>query len=164
MAKNLTNFEDFREKKSTNESKIIEASQSQMDSIPIVKMVNFPLALVKSFIKKVLDETGKDIAKGGIWSDDLIARTLVDYATSTSHLMIIENFPVSIATGTEGEQKAQSAQSTQAQIAQPPAQIQSQPPAQTSQGGQGQQIQSPPATSGQPNPQQTAQQIPATEQ
>ena len=162
MAKNLTNFEDFREKKSVNESKITEAAQSQIDAIPIVKMVNFPLALVKSFIKKVLDETGKDIVKGGVWSDDLIARTLVDY--TISNLMIIENFPISIVTG--NEQKAQSAQTAQAQVSQPPSQIQSQPPAQTQGGQGGQPIQSPPATSGQggqPNPQQTAQQIPPTE-
>ncbi len=161
MAKNLTNFEDFREKKSVNESskKITEAAQgqAQVDSIPIVKMINFPLALVKSFIKKVLDETGKDIVKGGVWSDDLIARTLVDYTVSS--LMIIENFPISIATGNAESQKAQSAQVAQpaAQIAQPPVQQVQAPPVQ---GGQGV-VQSPPAQLG--NAQQTAQAIPPTE-
>jgi hypothetical protein len=161
MAKNLTNFEDFQNKrKSVNIEKIDEAqSQKEVDSIPIVKMVNFPIALVKSFIKKVSDETGKDIVKGGVWSDDLIARTLVDY--TISNLMIIENFPVTIVTGNADTK-------SQAQVAQAPAQTaQTQIPQTPPQGqGQGQgsgQIQSPPATVGTQNPQQTAQQIPPTE-
>jgi len=169
MAKNLTNFEDFQNKRKSvtekkvdnieNVEKIDEAqSQKEVDSIPIVKMVNFPIALVKSFIKKVSDETGKDIVKGGVWSDDLIARTLVDY--TISNLMIIENFPVSIVTGNADTK-------SQAQVAQAPAQTaqqvpQAQVPAPQGQQG-GQQIQSPPATVGTQNPQQTAQQIPPTE-
>jgi hypothetical protein len=166
MAKNLTNFEDFQNKRKSvtekkvdnieNVEKIDEAqSQKEVDSIPIVKMVNFPIALVKSFIKKVSDETGKDIVKGGVWSDDLIARTLVDY--TISNLMIIENFPVSIVTG--------NADKSQAQIAQAPAQTAQQVPQAQVPAPQegGQQIQSPPATVGTQNPQQTAQQIPPTE-
>ena len=173
MTKNLTNFEDFREKKSINESKKEEkVNEGQLlgDVMRVPMMVDVPLSLLKAYATKVKNETGQDIKNGSIWSDSLLSDEIAKYVIA--NFMNIENIPVTLATGDAGGKKIQGQGQGQAQVVpQPQSQVpQGQPPVQ--QPTQPVQVapapaqtQVPPATGGgQPSPQQTAQQIPATEQ
>jgi len=175
MAKNLTNFDDFQNKrKSVNESKVEKVEKIENDKVNegtlvgdmmrVPLMVDVPMSLLKAYATKVKNETGIDIKNGSIWSDSLLSDEIARYIQAT--YMTIENLPTSIVTGGE---KAQG----QVQV-QPQPQLQPQPQAQTPQEvpTQGQapvQVAPAPQTQvpqggGQPTPQQTAQQIPAMEQ
>ena len=162
MVKNLTNFEDFQNKrKSANESKTNEAKAvvKQTDTVPVDKLVQVDSGLLKSFVTKVQNETGQDIRKGTPWSDTLLARAIVDFVIDK--LMIIDNLPVSIVTGGDTQGQPVISGQPQAQAGQPvqPAQI----PPQTPQGGQPG-AQTPPQVPPQgTQAQKTAAQIPPTE-
>ena len=150
MAKNLTNFEDFQNKrKSANESKTNEAKAvvKQTDTVPVDKLVQVDSGLLKSFVTKVQNETGQDIRKGTPWSDTLLARAIVDFVIDK--LMIIDNLPVSIVTGGDAQSQPTISGQGQAQAGQPTVQPGAQtPPQAPPQGTQAQ---------------KTAAQIPPTE-
>ena len=164
MAKNLTNFEDFQNKrKSANESKTNEAKAivKQTDTVPVDKLVQVESSLLKAFVTKVQSESGQDIRKGTPWSDTLLARAIVDFVIDK--LMIIDNLPVSIVTGEAQGQPVISGQA-QAQGGQPT--IQPDQNAQAPQAPQAppQNAQIPPQAPPQgTQAQKTASQIPPTE-
>jgi hypothetical protein len=164
MAKNLTNFNDFQNKrKGINESKIVEETKVNegflKDDVMVVMMkIDIPVSLLKAFATKVKSETGQDIHSQ--WSDSLLSDEIAKYVFS--NFMNIENLPVSIITGEKTGAQAQGVGQAQAQI-QPQAQIQAPQ-------GQSQTVEVAPAPQGQQvpaaapqNPQQTAQQIPSAE-
>ena len=192
MAKNLTNFEDFQNKrKSVTESiveeKVEEKTEEKVeeekvevidektervveaalvgDVMRVPLMVDVPMSLLKAFATKVKNETGQDIKNGSIWSDSLLSDEIARFIQA--NYMNIENLPVTLITGDiqKGGVQSQPQAQVQAQV-QPQIQPQIQPQPQS----QGQapiqvapaQTQVPPA-SGQPTAQQSAQQIPATE-
>jgi hypothetical protein len=163
MAKNLTNFNDFQNKrKGINESKTIEEPKVNEgflkdDVMKVPMMVDIPVSLLKAFATKVKSETGQDIHSQ--WSDSLLSDEIAKYIFS--NFMNIENLPVAIITGEKAGQ-AQAQSQPQAQIVQPQAQMGGQAPVQAAPAPQGTQVPvSAPQT--QQSPQQTAQTIPAAE-
>jgi len=163
MTKNLTNFNEFQNKrKGINESKNGEKINEMFvgDVMRQNPIVDVPVSLIKAFITKVKSETGQDVNM--TWSNETVANEIIKYVFS--NFMNIENLPVSILVG----DKSQGPVQTQGQPVQSQGQpVQSQGQPQQGQG-QGQPIQPspqsqqvPPAT--QQTPQQTAQTIPPTE-
>ena len=160
MAKNLTNFNEFQNKrKGINESKTEETKVNEGflkdDVMKVPMMVDIPVSLLKAFATKVKSETGQDIHSQ--WSDSLLSDEIAKYIFS--NFMNIENLPVAIITG---EKTGQAQSQPQAQIVQPQAQMGGQAPVQAAPAPQGTQVPvSAPQT--QQSPQQTAQTIPAAE-
>lgn len=161
MAKNLTNFSEFQNKrKSINEQKVNEGFLVD-DVMRVPMMVDVPVSLLKAFATKVKNETGQDIHNQ--WSDSLLSDEIAKYIFS--NFLNIENLPVSIITGSKVQGKGGQGQAqVQAPVQTPPQQAPQQAPVQAAPAPQGQQT--PPAQAPAPQgqtPAQTAQQIPATE-
>lgn len=161
MAKNLTNFNEFQNKrKSVNEQKVNEGFLVD-DVMRVPMMVDVPVSLLKAFATKVKNETGQDIHNQ--WSDSLLSDEIAKYIFS--NFLNIENLPVSIITGSKVQGKGQGQAQVQPPVQTPPQQTQ-QAPVQAAPAPQGQQT--PPAQAPAPAPQtqtpaQTAQNIPPTE-
>ena len=136
--KHLTNLKDFKKSKGINET-VFPVD----DVYRVLPNIDVPRSLINAYIKKVKDETGRDIKD--IYGQEQMAEMIVNYISSA--YLNIENLPVTMAMGSEFDKGAQvqPTQQTQQQI---------QEPQQTQQGGQqvqqgGQQTQA----------QQTAQEI-----
>lgn len=136
--KNVTEFKEFRgiKRNTLNETVL------RMDDVYRVRTsVDIPASLVSAFIKKVKDESGKNIRE--FYSDMELSEMMADYLKAS--FMNIENFPTSIALGTETTGAQPIVQGQPAQTQGQPAQIQT--PA------EGQNVQA----------QSTAQKVPAQE-
>lgn len=154
MAKNLTNFSDFQNKrKVVNENKLNEGFLVD-DVMRVPMMVDVPVSLLKAFSTKVKNETGTDIHNQ--WSDSLLSDEIAKYIFS--NFLNIENLPVSIITGTKSQAQGGKGQG-QVQVSQPVQPQAQQAPVQVAPAAQGTQV--PPASA--QTPQQTAQQIPPQE-
>lgn len=102
--KNLTEYADFKSKKTETDSKFITEGAQLFDSTWKVRTrVEVPQSLVNSFIKKVKDESGEDCRKK--WSEQELAEEITKYVTSS--FLTIENLPVSIVTSATAEPKVQ---------------------------------------------------------
>ena len=88
MAKNLTNFDDFQNKRKVvvNEQKVNEATLVG-DVMQHTPLVQIPVSLLKAFATKVKNETSQDIHSQ--WSDSLLAEEIIRYVLS--NFMNIEN-------------------------------------------------------------------------
>jgi hypothetical protein len=170
--KNTIDFRSFRNKrKGINESVI-----ALDDMYKVRTSIEVPASLVNAYIKKVKDESGKNIRQ--MYSDMDLAEEIANYIAS--NFMAIENIPVSIVMGTESkavqaqsQPQAQAQGGLQAQLgiqpqAQPGAQPQAQPGAQppmpqAQPGAQPPMPQAPMPQGGAQAPARTAQQIPPQE-
>lgn len=142
---NLTKFEEFKNKK--HGSKLNEGV-IKIGNDYVVSDIEVPASLVNSYIKKVKDETSKNLRE--MWSDQDIVHRLVKYCIE-NHLQI-DNLPSSIVLGGEASEEIE-VQETQPEAPIQPQDIQAEP-VQT-------QTQSQPEVQAQTA--QTAQEIPATE-
>ena len=125
--KNLTNYNDFKNKKSITESveevqevvteevvaeqvtvtieeqEVSEGAQLLDNTWKVRTRVEVPTTLINAYIKKVKDETGEDLRKK--WSEQELAEEITKYVT-TSYLTI-ENLPTSIVSNAAAEPKTQ---------------------------------------------------------
>ena len=154
---NLTKFEQFKNKK--NGTKLNEGVVKIGNSY-VVSDIEVPASLVNSYIKKVKDETGKNLRE--MFSDQDVVFRIIKYCVD--NYLQIDNLPASIVTGEDVAEEVE-VQDTQAQEP-----IQSQDsqaePVQTDAQGQAQGQAQPQAAQGQAaqgQAAQTAQEIPATE-
>lgn len=170
MVKNILSLDDFKSKKSIQESvtPVNEMVEAIDDVYRVSVDVDLPKALVSSFIKKVKENTGKDLrAEMG---EKRLAERLVQWANE--NYLNIENLPVEIVTGSD-KSPVQAQSQVQSQIQEEPqgdAQAQAQPQAQAQvQPSQTQPIQNTQAqqpnvqVQGQGQAQNAAAQIPAQE-
>ena len=160
MAKNLTNFNEFQNKrKSVNEQKVNEGFLVD-DVMRVPMMVDVPVSLLKAFATKVKNETTQDIHNQ--WSDSLLSDEIAKYVIA--NFMNIENLPVSIITGEKAQGKKGQVQGQPVPQGQPAPQTQNpdQAPIQAAPAPQGSQT-PPAAPQTQQNPQNTAQVIPPQE-
>jgi hypothetical protein len=160
---NLTGFNSFKDKK--HGSKLNEGVV-KIGNAYVVSDVEIPVSLVNAFIKKVKDESGRNLRE--IFSDNDVAYRLLKYCVENN--MIIDNLPSSIVLGDGtgnvevtddmGGQVQQSGQTPQTQAqaqAQPQTQTQAQPVVQTPPAAQQT------AQTGATQTQKTVQEIPAQE-
>lgn len=148
MAKNILSLDDFKGKKSIQES-VAKPINEMVEAIDDFYRVGFdvdvPKSLISSYIKKVKESTGKDLrAEMG---EKRLAERLVQW--SYENYMNIENLPVEIVTGSDkGPVQAQPQAQVQAQpqVEEEPVETQAQPQAQP-------QAQAQPAAQAQAQPQ-----------
>ena len=156
MVKNILSLDDFKGKKSIQESVNTKPVNEMVEAIDDFYRVGFdvdvPKSLIGSYIKKVKESTGKDLrAEMG---EKRLAERLVQW--SYENYMNIENLPVEIVTGSDkGPVQAQPQTQVQAQpqMEEEPVETQAQPQAQPQaqaqvQPGQGQ-VQAQPQAQGQ---------------
>ena len=152
---NLTKFDDFKNKKQGNK---LNEGVIKIGGDYILSDIAVPVSLVNSYVKKIKDETGKNVRE--MMSDLDVAYRLGKYCME--NYMEIENLPASILLGesdTNGGlevQETQPAQETPAQES----------PAQETPAQETQPVQETPAqqTPAQPNAEQAAQNIPSGEE
>jgi len=95
---NLREFKDFKDLKKGS-SLVTENVISQNDAYEVIKAIQIPKSLVKSYIKKIKDESGQNMTE--LYGENIIAEKIIDYISTT--FMNIENLPVSILLGSEYE-------------------------------------------------------------
>lgn len=95
----IKTFESHRESTRTEVKPVVETVK-QVDDIYKVGSINIPQSLINSYVKKVKDETQKNLRQ--MYSDMEIAEELVKYAVDT-HLNSDE-LPVSALLGGGGEE------------------------------------------------------------
>lgn len=127
MVNNIFSFDDFKGKKKSSiqesineeapESKINEMVDAIDDFYRVSVDVDLPKSLVSTYIKKVKDQTGKDLRAD--MGEKRLAERLVQWANE--NYLNIENLPVEIVTGSD-KVPAQTQTQTQAQ-----SQVQAQP-------------------------------------
>lgn len=117
MAKNITPFQKFKDiKKSPH--KVQEMVEPINDMYRVSLDVDVPKSLINAYIKKVKDETNKDLRQSK--SEMQLAEKLVQYVNE--NFLVIENLPVQMVTNVD-----QKAVQSQAQLqVQPQSQPQSQ--------------------------------------
>jgi len=159
MIKNITPFGKFKDIKNKPEEKINELVEPRDNEYDVTLTFTVPKTLINGYIKKVKDETNKDLRQTK--SEAGLAEQMVSYLVQ--NYLVIENLPVDMAVSTD--QKAVQAQA-QTQV-QPDIQLQDEPaqdePIQTD--GAQVQVSQPGAQAqvGQGQAQIAAQKIPQTE-
>lgn len=149
---NLTNFDSFKNKK--HGSKVNEGV-IKIGNDYIVSDIQIPVSLVNSYIKKIKDETGKNLRE--MLSDSDVAHRLVAYCIG--NYLQIDNLPANIIIGDESSAAVEVQETPAETQTQTQTQPQSQAPAETQP-----QSQSPAPAQGEATQvQKTAQEIPATE-
>ena len=132
MVNNIYGFDDFKGKKKLSiqesknddttkvaEDKINEMVDAIDDFYRVSVDVDLPKSLVSTFIKKVKDQTGKDLRAD--MGEKRLAERLVQWANE--NYLNIENLPVEIVTGSDKVPAQTQAQSqVQAQPTEEPAQ------------------------------------------
>ena len=93
--KNVKSFNDFKSLKSGS-SLVTEMVINQGESYQVNKIISVPKSLIKSFMKKIKDESGKNVVEE--YSEAMVAELVVDYLTTT--FMTIENIPTTVILGT----------------------------------------------------------------
>lgn len=163
MAKNITPFQKFKDIKNSPH-KVQEMVEPINDMYRVSLDVDVPKSLINAYIKKVKDETNKDLRQSK--SEMQLAEKLVQYVNE--NFLVIENLPVEMVANVD--QKAVQSQA-QPQV-QPQVQLQDEEPnqdegpqVQVSQpGSQGVQVQTKSQGQvGQGQAQIAAQEIPAQE-
>ena len=165
---NISKWDDFKNKKNSKPTN--ESAQIIDDVWKVRTRFEIPVSLVNAFIKKVKDETSKNIRE--TYSDQEIAEEIANYVKSA--YLNIANLPSKIIVGEKGGENAQTAapvQNGQVQSQEGQSQDETQPPAQEGQA-QGQTAQTQPAqgqgqaqkpAQGQGQAQKTASEVPAQE-
>lgn len=169
MGKNIYSLDDFKDKKITPESSRINEMVDAIDDVYRVSVdIDLPKSLISTYIKKVKDQTGKDLRAD--MGEKRLAERLVQW--TNENYLNIENLPVEIVTGSDKAPVQAQAQAqaqaqplpeegTQAQPSAQPGQVQAQPSAQPIQNTDAQK----PAVQvqGQQSAQTAAAQVPAQE-
>ena len=122
MIKNITPFGKFKDIKNKPEEKINELVEPRDNEYDVTLTFTVPKTLINGYIKKVKDETNKDLRQTK--SEAGLAEQMVSYLVQ--NYLVIENLPVDMAVSTD--QKAVQAQA-QTQV-QPDIQLQDEPEAQ----------------------------------
>ena len=124
--KNLTEYNDFKNRKSGLEStETVNEGAQLFDDGNVWKVrtrVEIPASLINAYIKKVKDESGENVRAK--WSDQELAEEITKYVT-TSYLTI-ENLPTTIVSNASAEPQTQIQEEM-------PQETQVQPPAQATQ-------------------------------
>lgn len=163
MVNNIYGFDDFKGKKKSTiqeskSNKINEMVDAIDDFYRVSVDVDLPKSLVSTFIKKVKDQTGKDLRAD--MGEKRLAERLVQWANE--NYLNIENLPVEIVTGSD-KVPAQTQAQTQVQ-AQPTEEPVQEPTAETGQPIQNTEAQKPAVqVQGQQAAQTAAAQVPAQE-
>jgi hypothetical protein len=147
MVNNIYGFDDFRGKKKSSiqesksedikdettkvaESKINEMVDAIDDFYRVSVDVDLPKSLVSTYIKKVKDQTGKDLRAD--MGEKRLAERLVQWANE--NYLNIENLPVEIVTGSDkvpaqiqAQSQVQAQPAAEEPAAQEPAQAQAAP-------------------------------------
>lgn len=100
MTKNIFSFSDFRVKKSVQvtQNDLVNEMVDAIDDVYRVSVdVDLPKSLVASFIKKVKENSGKDLRAD--MGEKRLAERLVQWAME--NYLNIENLPVEIVTGSD---------------------------------------------------------------
>jgi len=100
MTKNIFSFSDFRVKKSgqVTQNDLVNEMVDAIDDVYRVSVdVDLPKSLVASFIKKVKENSGKDLRAD--MGEKRLAERLVQWAME--NYLNIENLPVEIVTGSD---------------------------------------------------------------
>lgn len=163
MVKNILSLDDFKSKKSIQESvtPVNEMVEAIDDFYRVSVDVDLPKSLVASFIKKVKESSGKDLRAD--MGEKRLAERLVQWANE--NYLNIENLPVEIVTGSD-KSPVQAQAQVQTQLQEEP-QGETQPQVQPSQSQPIQPVQNTQAQ--QPNvqvqgqAQNAASQVPAQE-
>jgi len=163
MAKNITPFQKFKDIKNspTGTQKVQEMVEPINDMYRVSLDVDVPKSLINAYIKKVKDETNKDLRQSK--SEMQLAEKLVQYVNE--NFLVIENLPVEMVANVD-QKAVQSQVQPQVQLQdEEPLQDEENPQVQVSQPGQNQvQVQtSPQGQVGQGQAQIAAQEIPAQE-
>jgi hypothetical protein len=136
---NLREYKDFKGLKKGS-SLISENVMPNGDSYDVTKSIELPKSVVKAYIKKIKDESGKNAAE--FFAETTIAEKMIDYIIST--YLNVENLPSSVLFGDYMNTQTQPVQNA-------PGQPQAQPAQTQVQGGDNVQADA------------TAEQIPATQ-
>jgi len=117
MTKNITPFGRFKDIKNKPEEKINELVEPRDNEYDVTLTFTVPKTLINAYIKKVKDETNKDLRQTK--SEAGLAEQMVSYLVQ--NYLVIENLPVDMAVSTD-----QKAVQAQAQV-QPQVQLQDEP-------------------------------------
>lgn len=117
MIKNITPFQKFKDIKNATPTKRVDEMVEIINDMYRVSLdVDVPKSLINAYIKKVKDETNKDIRQTK--AEAALAEQLVAYVNQ--NYLVIENLPVDMVTSTD--QKA-----VQSQVQDEPVQLQDEP-------------------------------------
>jgi hypothetical protein len=167
----MKNFRTLKEFQNLKKDPTLNEIVTRMDQDYSVGLrVQIPVSLVNAYIKKVKDESGKNIRE--FYSDMELAEMMSQHLATT--YLDIKNFPVSLTLGEDYssdasvvEPQTQLQMQPQAQVQTPQAQGQGQPQAQgqpvQGQPGQGQPGQGQPVQGQSGQAQATAAQVPASQ-
>lgn len=117
MTKNITPFVKFKDIKNKPEEKINELVEPRDNEYDVTLTFTVPKTLINAYIKKVKDETNKDLRQTK--SEAGLAEQMVSYLVQ--NYLTIENLPVDMTVSSD--QKAVQSQAQlepQAQIQEPP--------------------------------------------
>ena len=125
---NLKEYNDFKNLKKGS-SLISENIIPKGDVYDVTKSIELPKSVVKAYIKKIKDESGKNAAE--FFAETTIAEKMIDYIIAT--YLNVENLPSSVLFGDYMNAQTQPVQNAQ----QPQSQTQAQPQGTTQvQGGE----------------------------
>lgn len=122
MTKNITAFGKFKEIKKV--APVNEMVEPINDMYRVTLDVDVPKQLINAYIKKVKDETNKDLRQSK--SEMQLAEKIVQFVNET--YIVIENLPVDMTVSTDSK-------AVQSQVAQGQPAVQEQPAVQVSQPG-----------------------------
>jgi len=158
---NLTKFDDFKNKKHGSR---LNEGVIKIGNEYVVSDIQVPVSLVNSYIKKIKDETGKNVRD--FMSDYDVAFRLVNYSIE-NHLQI-DNLPASVVMGDAAPESIEVTDTPAQQNAQPQAQaqdVQAQPKEETQTDKTAQEVPATETGTAQTPPVQTAQKpVPAPAQ
>ena len=123
--KNLTEYNDFKNKKRGVESSQVNEGAQLFDNVWKVRTrVEIPTSLINAYVKKVQQDTGEDPRKK--WSEQELAEEITKYVTTA--YLTIENLPISIVTNIDTEPTVQTQEEMPEETqVQPQAQPQAEP-------------------------------------
>lgn len=120
MKKNITPFNQFKDIKNGKVSEMVEPIN---DMYRVSLDVDVPKSLINTFIKKVKDETTRDLRQSK--SEMQLAEKIVQYVNE--NFIVIENLPVSMVVSTD-QKAVQSQVQTDELAPEPQLQTQEEPP------------------------------------
>jgi len=91
---NLREYNDFKKLKKGS-SLISENAMPKGDMYDVTKSIELPKSVVKAYIKKIKDESGKNAAE--FFAETTIAEKMIDYIIAT--YLNVENLPSSVLFG-----------------------------------------------------------------
>jgi hypothetical protein len=99
MTKNIAPFQKFKDIKNSPIGKVDEMVEIINDTFRVSLDVDVPKSLINAYIKKVKDETNKDIRQTK--AEAALAEQLVAYVNQ--NYLVIENLPVDMVASTDNK-------------------------------------------------------------